>query len=125
MENSLVLFDPPRALTWSGIKVPKPESYNGNSSPEALETWINGVIRWTRLHSLLHTDMDVIVVPAIGQFLEGTAEEWYNLNVEWSTPLWTMFQVFEGLRTRFIQESDVHVAATKFENLRQGMRCHE
>lgn len=55
----------------------------------------------------------------MGRLLEDIAGEWLYIDsrIERASQ-----EVFEGLPTRFVRESDVCVAATQFEKLQQGAK---
>jgi hypothetical protein len=103
-----------------GIKMPMPDKYDRNPSPDVLEEWIVSMIRYFHLYGLIKKSNDLIMVNLIGMCLGDTAAEWFHSTVEQDTEAWLPPEVLDGIQDRFIHELELHKAANRFNALSQG-----
>jgi hypothetical protein len=103
-----------------GLKPRPPKRYSGKDrSIACLEAFVYGVFRWFKARAMLRLDMDRATVNQLESFLTGDASRWFERHVAGRRSEWTMFQVLEGLRRRFIRDVNYHLAALEFDDVRQ------
>ncbi|KAG8915734.1 hypothetical protein FRC02_004380 [Tulasnella sp. 418] len=112
-------------LVKSNVKLQKPTSYKGEPKYEVLESWIASNLRYFRCLKILGEEYFDQQVTMIGQHLEGPAAEWYLSTVELGPreiETWDPFEIYEGLKQRFLKTVDIEDAAVQFEKLEQGSK---
>ncbi|KIJ38348.1 hypothetical protein M422DRAFT_258999 [Sphaerobolus stellatus SS14] len=111
------------SLAKAGVKVTPPDKYSGEQSFEALETFVNSLLRWLDMHSMLGPDAYKYQVLFLGTRLEGKALEWFNKTVKprkyQGTPM-DLEQVVTGLYGQYIPSLARHEVSNRFDLIKQG-----
>ncbi|KAG8922141.1 hypothetical protein FRC02_012117 [Tulasnella sp. 418] len=106
-------------------KPTKPSTYGGESDYQLLERWIISNIRYFRYLNMLGEEYFTQQVASIGQLLTGSAADWFNHHVERGPkPIeqWSPYDVYQGLKARFLRTIDIEEAAAQFDKARQGTK---
>jgi len=65
-----------------GLQAKLPEAYKGKDDFDRLESWLQGLLRYFKLHHLTGRDRDGDRILVAGTCLKGWAERWFNHKVE-------------------------------------------
>ncbi|KAK7688133.1 hypothetical protein QCA50_008503 [Cerrena zonata] len=113
-------MDPSTLTALKGIKFDQPPVYNGANDVEQFVQWLQPFMRWMVLNQLVGHDMEATRVTVLGQYLKGTALEWFNTIVDDSTrsQRWTFEKTILALFAQFVHQSMMLQATQKFESVR-------
>ena len=100
--NDNIDMDPEKSmLAKVGIKLAHPETYAGGSDLKEFEVFMEGILRWLKMNSLLGPTSTSMQVRYLGTRLTGEAQEWFYHNVEQfyrQVIDWTLESVIQGLQ---------------------------
>ena len=65
-----------------GLRAKLPEAYTGEDNFEHFENWVQGLLRYFKLHRLTGQGRDGDRILVAGSCLKGQAETWFNHEVE-------------------------------------------
>ena len=103
------------------LRIPSPEAYSGSEDIEAFDGWLQGLLRWLSLNHCGGPERDRERSKLTAIFLKDKASAWYLDNVESVTRRrrqWTFKKIITGLYDRFIHESSIQTATTKFHEVK-------
>jgi hypothetical protein len=104
-----------------GLRAKLPEAYEGEDDFDHLESWLQGLLRFFKLHRLVGRDRDGDRILVTGSCLKGRAERWFNHEVERPQRLihsWTFESVVLGLYQSFITTATSQQAVLKYARIR-------
>lgn len=121
--------EPRKNAAIGGMKLGAPPEYNGETKSMEFEAWVTGMLRHFRIAGILGPTHDRTRVDLVGYACKGTAETWFNREVEMQErgpAAWTTLEVFQGLQRRFITQRSAAEAGREFRRLKQkDMDVHE
>ena len=82
-----------------------PEAYEGKDDFNCLDSWLQGLMRFIKIHHLTGVDKDLDQVLVTGTCLKGKAERWFSHEVERPNCLirdWTFESVIVRLYHAFV-----------------------
>jgi hypothetical protein len=103
------------------LRIPPPEAYSGSEDIEAFNSWLQGLLRWLSLNHCGGPERDQERSKLTAVFLKDKASAWYLDNVDSVTRRrrqWTFKKIITGLYDRFIHESSIQTATTKFHEVK-------
>jgi hypothetical protein len=103
-----------------GLHAKLPEPYEGEDN-DHLERWLQGLLRYFRLHRLTSRDRDEDRVLVTGSCLRGQAERWFIHEVERPQRVarnWTFKSVVLGLYRTFVSTATTQQAAREYARIR-------
>jgi hypothetical protein len=74
-----VPFDLPEI---KGLRAKLPDAYKGDDDFDRLDNWLQGLLRYFKIHQLTRVDRDLDRVLVAGTSLKGRAERWFSYKVE-------------------------------------------
>jgi hypothetical protein len=104
-----------------GIRAKLPDPYKGEDDFDRLDNWLQGLIRFFKLHRLTGQDKDTDRVLVTGTSLQGRAERWFSQEVERPTRIirdWTFESVIVGLFRTFITTATAQQAMQRYTQVR-------
>ena len=104
-----------------GLRAKLPEAYTGEDDFERFENWVQGLLRYFKLHRLTGEERDGDRVLVAGSCLKGQAETWFNHEVERPQRIirdWTFEYVALGLQQAFITTATPLQAVQKYAQIR-------
>ena len=107
------------------LNINPPEEYSGSSDLKLYETFVAGILRWLRLHSLLGAKYTETQLQFLGMRLKGNASKWFTRNIEHpGQPIkdWSLESVIKGLQKRFLNSLMHRQASNKFDTIEQGQK---
>jgi hypothetical protein len=109
-----------------GLHVKLPEPYEGDDDFDTLDRWLQGLLRFMKIHRLTGMDKDRDQVLVMGTSLKGRAERWFSQEVERPTQIiwdWTFELVIIGLYRAFIMTATTQQAMQRY--MRVKFSCKE
>lgn len=108
-----------------GVKQPKigePEKFSGTSDHELFLRWLEKFLSWLRSHYLCGPDVDSTRLNLLGNFLSGSALEWYNADIDHPEANDGIPYSFEEaichMHIRFVKTATAASAKVKFDEVR-------
>jgi hypothetical protein len=104
-----------------GMRAKLPEAYTGEDDFERFENWVQGLLRYFKLHRLTGQGRDGDRILVAGSCLKGRAETWFNHEVERPQRIirdWTFEFVALGLQQAFITTATLLQAVQKYAQIR-------
>ena len=104
-----------------GLRAKMPEPYEGEDDYDRLDKWLQGLLRFFKLHRLTGMEKDRDRILVAGTNLRGKAERWYSHEVERPTRLvrnWTFESVVIGLFRAFITTATAQQAMQRYMRIR-------
>ncbi len=104
-----------------GVRAKLPEAYKGEDDFDRLDNWLQGLIRFFKLHRLTGHEKDADRVLVTGTSLQGRAERWFSHEVERPTRIirdWTFESVIVGLFRAFITTATAQQAMQRYMQIR-------
>ena len=109
-----------------GVRAKLPDAYKGEDDFNRLDNWLQGLLRFFKLHRVTGDDKDADRVLVTGTVLQGRAERWFSHEVERPTRLirdWTFESVIIGLFRAFITTATAQQAMQRYTQVR--FSCEE
>ena len=103
-----------------------PEPYEGEDDFDLLDRWLQGLLRFIKIHRLTGVDKDRDRVLVTGTSLKGKAERWFSQEVERPTHIirdWTFESIIIGLYRAFITTATTQQAMQRY--MRIKFSCDE
>ena len=88
-----------------GLRIRLPDAYKGEDDFDKLDSWLQGLLRYFKLHQLTEGDRDSDRIMLAGSCLKGKAERWYSHEVEHPSQIihdWMFKSLLIGLFHTFI-----------------------
>jgi hypothetical protein len=104
-----------------GLRAKMPEAYEGEDDFDWLNNWLQGLLRYFKIHWLTGADRDEDRVLVTGTILKGKAEQWFSHEVERPTRIiqdWTFESVIIGLFHAFITTATAQQAMQRYVQIR-------
>ena len=104
-----------------GLRAKLPEAYQGEDDFDRLDNWLQGLLRFYKLHRLTGMDKDTDRVLVVGTCLKGKAERWFRHEVERPTRIirnWNFESVIVGLFRTFITTATAQQAMQRYAQVR-------
>ena len=104
-----------------GLRARMPEAYGGEDDFDRLDNWLQGLLRYFKIHRLTGVDRDEDRVLVTGTSLKGKAERWFSQEVERPTRIirnWTFESVIIGLFRAFITTATAQQAMQHYVQIR-------
>jgi hypothetical protein len=103
-----------------GLCVKLPHTYESKDDFDCLDNWLQGLLRYFKLHHLTGVDRDADWVLVTETCLTGKAERWFSHEVEHPMQVihdWTFELVVVGLYTTFITTTMVQQAMQRYTQI--------
>jgi hypothetical protein len=100
-----------------GLRAKLPDPYEGEDDFDLLDRWLQGLLRFLKIHRLTGVDKDRDRVLVTGTSLKGKAERWFSQEVERPTRIirdWTFESVIIGLYRTFITTATTQQAMQRY-----------
>ena len=65
-----------------GLRIRLPDAYEGKDDFDKLDSWLQGLLQYFKLHWLTKGDRDSDRIMLAGSCLKGKAERWYSHEVK-------------------------------------------
>ena len=104
-----------------GLQAKLPEAYDSEDNFDHLDRWLQGLLRFFKIHCLTGADKDIDWVLVTGACLKGKAEWWFSHEVECPncrTRDWTFELVIIALYCAFITTTMAQKAMEKYLNVK-------
>lgn len=104
-----------------GIRAKMPDPYEGEDDFERMDSWLQGLLRYFKIHRLTGAGKDRDRVLVTGTSLSGKAERWFSHEVERPTRIirdWTFESVVVGLFQAFITTATAQQAMERYMQVR-------
>jgi hypothetical protein len=104
-----------------GIRAKLPDPYEGEDNFEWMDSWLQGLLRYFKIHRLTGAGKDRDRVLVTGTSLSGKAERWFSHEVECPTRItrdWTFESVVIGLFQAFITTATAQQAMERYMQVR-------
>jgi len=104
-----------------GLQAKLPEAYDGEDDFDRLDRWLQGLLRFFKIHCLTGADKDIDWVLVTGTCLKGKAERWFSHEVErpkHRTRDWTFESVIIALYRAFITTTMAQKAMEEYLNIK-------
>jgi hypothetical protein len=104
-----------------GVRAKLPEAYEGDDDFDRLDKWLQGLLRFFKLHRLTGAEKDRDRILVTGTSLKGKAERWFSHEVERPTRIirnWTFESVIVGLFRTFITTATAQQAMQRYAQVR-------
>ena len=104
-----------------GLRVKLPDAYEGEDDFDKLDRWLQGLLRYFKLHRLTEGDRDPDRIMLAGSCLRGKAERWYSQEVERPSRIirdWTFESLLIGLFCMFITTATAHQAIRRYAQVK-------
>jgi len=104
-----------------GLQAKLPEAYDGEDDFDCLNRWLQGLLRFFKIHHLTGVDKDIDWVQVTGTCLKGKAERWFSHKVECPkhrTCNWTFESVIIALYRAFITTAMAQNAMEEYLNVK-------
>ena len=88
-----------------GLRIRLPDAYEGKDDFDKLDSWLQGLLQYFKLHRLTEGDRDSDRIMLTGSCLKGKAERWYSHKVERPSRIicdWMFESLLIGLFHTFI-----------------------
>ena len=104
-----------------GLQAKLPEAYDGEDDFNCLNRWLQGLLRFFKIHRLTGADKDIDWVLVTGTCLKGKAEQWFSHEAEHPnrrTRNWTFEPVMIALYHAFITTATAQKAMEEYLNVK-------
>jgi len=111
---------PDNLLELKRLQVKLPEAYKGEDNFENLDVWLQGLLRFLKVHHLTGADKDRDRVLITGTCLKGKAEQWFSHEVEHPNHLtccWTFKSIVVELYCAFITTAMAQKAMDHYKQI--------
>lgn len=105
---------------FKGIRAVGPEPYDGDNNIEIFNIWLRGLLRFCQLSKLRGPKYDDIRITTMGQYLIGTAADWFRNAIEdpYNEINATFEQIICQLFRRFVHGSSAQRAAQAYDQVK-------
>jgi len=104
-----------------GLQAKLPKAYDSKDNFDHLDRWLQGLLRFFKIHCLTGVDKDIDWVLVTGTCLKGKAEQWFSHEVECPkcrTCNWTFESVIIALYCAFITTATAQKAMEEYLNVK-------